>query len=118
MAGKSRRKLSWNDILSMHWQKRKTIHDQVLAVCGDIFSRQPSLGHSPHDTYRVSFGFYSGKSTKRYDLDNFPAKWVIDAWCNNMTFDDNFRYITEVRIVYLGKKDEEQMLFQVEKNTI
>ena len=117
-AGKSTRKVSTNDILSMHWQTRKKIHDEVVAVCEDIFRLQPSLGHTLDSTYRISLGFYSGKSTKVFDIDNLAmlGKWSIDAFRNTkLTVDDNFRNIKEVRYVYLGKRDKEAVIFQAEQ---
>ena len=117
-AGKSTRKVSTNAILSMHWQSRKKIHDEAVAVCSTIFQQQPSLGHTPDSTYRISLGFYSGKSTKVFDLDNLSilAKYAIDAFRNTkLTVDDNFHWIKEIRIVYLGKLDKEAVIFQAEQ---
>ena len=102
----------------MHWGKRQSIHDMMVTEYINIFKSMPVYGHGNEDTYRISLGFYSGKSTKVYDLDNASMilKWAIDAWKTTQTFDDNFNFVTEVRIKYRGKKAKEEMWFQVEKN--
>lgn len=102
----------------MHWRTRQQIHDEAVSVCEGIFAGQPSLGHTIDSTYRISLGFYSGKSTKVFDIDNLSmlGKWAIDAFKNvKLTVDDNFRAIKEVRYVYLGKRETEAVIFQAEQ---
>ena len=115
--GKSNRKITTNAILSMSWQKRMTIHDQMLANYYNIFKAIPQAPHANHNTYRISLGFHPGKSTRNVDIDNFSIilKYAIDAWKKCVPFDDSITFIREVRMVVLPKQDKEKCVFQVEQ---
>lgn len=114
--GKTTRKISLNQILSMNWMKRKLLHDSMMESYSAILKALPAIGVGKEDTFRVSLGFFAGKSTKTCDADNFMyiLKVFTDALKVKLGVDDSIFRIPEQRIVYLGRKDEEQLLAQLE----
>ena len=115
-AGKSNRKINTNSIMNMHWGKRKEIHDSFQSIMKPLLAKCPT-DRTGDIRYRISLGFYAGKSTKVADLDNFLIlmKWATDVWKSHMGIDDNFNIVIESRVVYMGKEHDERVVFQVEE---
>lgn len=110
-------KITLNEVLAMKWQTRNELHKQMREIY-DQSLKQVRLKKwtEDKDQYRISFGYYSGKSTKNFDLDNlgYLQKVWIDAFADFMAINDHFRKIVEVRTVYLGQAENECVIAQVE----
>lgn len=115
--GKSSRKLTMNAVLSMQWQRRKRLHDDILRVMELKFANIPPVAVCGDDHYRVSFGFWRDAKTGNVDIDNFSyiGKVCIDALAKKLGINDSIHRIIEVRYCYLGQRDTEELVMQVEK---
>lgn len=114
--GKNYRKISLNQILNMNWMNRKVLHDNMFEAYKQVLAVIPAIGVGKEDTYRVSLGFYAGKSTKTCDADNFMyiMKVFTDVLKEKLGVDDSIFRIPEQRIVFLGRKENEQLIAQLE----
>lgn len=117
-----------NIILGMsHW-KRKRLHDDMQKSFIDSIQtayRAHPYAHVPQTTYKVSLGYYrgkgevSGKKTKTLDIDNlaYIGKVAIDSLVKVTAIpSDSIFNIPEVRYVYLGEREQEEIWLQVERN--
>ena len=114
--GKTHRKIWFNAILSMCWQKRKVVHDNLTIAIDNLLKTIPPIPVTNDMKLRVSFGLWSGKSTGNLDIDGmaYIGKVAIDCLARKMAINDSIHTIVEVRYVYLGKQIDESVVMQVE----
>lgn len=117
-----------NIALSMNHWSRKKLHDsmteQFIEAISIAYGLKP-FAHMNNSQYRVSIGYYrgkgdSGKKTKTLDLDNFGyvMKIATDSLIKVTPIpSDSIFYIVESRIVYLGEKENEEIIYQVTLDT-
>ena len=100
----------------MGWQKRRTVHDMIANSITGLLSALPPIAVTNDATYRISFGFWSGKSTGNVDIDGmcYLGKVAIDCLAKKLAINDSIHRIKEVRYVYLGKQEDESVVMQVE----
>lgn len=101
----------------MKWQRRKAIHDSVMQIMELRLAKIDPIAISNEDRFRISFGFYRDKSTGNMDLDGmgYFNKIVIDAIAKKLGINDSFNRIIEVRTCYLGQRETESYVVQVER---
>ena len=123
--GKSIRKLSNNYLLG-GWQVYNDAHHAWLNSTKHTIHQAYSRNQFPHvneSKYRLSIGFYKGKSSKRFDISNFSLllKWVEDVLVQVTPIpDDSYAYIVESRCVYLGPSEsgDEECWVQLTKDDV
>ena len=115
--GKSARKIMFNAILSMQWQKRKAIHDMVANVMELKLAKIAPIAVGNEDRFRISYGFYRDASTGNVDIDGFAylGKVINDCIAKKLHINDSIHRIIETRYCYLGQRDKEELVVQVEK---
>lgn len=115
--GKSARKIMFNAILSMQWQKRKDIHDYIKTFTELNLSYIAPIAVGKEDRFRISYGFYRDKSTCNVDIDGFAyiGKVVTDCIAHKLGINDSIHRIIETRYCYLGQRDKEELVVQVER---
>ena len=115
--GKSARKIMMNAILSMQWHKRKSIHDNVQNVMECRLASIEPIAVGKEDRFRISYGYYRDKSTGNVDIDGFAylGKVINDSIANKLGINDSIHRIIETRYCYLGQRDKEELIVQVEK---
>lgn len=113
-----------NIALSMNHWTRKKLHDSMTEQFMKAISRAYRLkpfAHASNAQYRVAIGYYrgkgdSGKKTKTLDADGlaYIGKLSIDALikCTPIPNDCVFN-LPEFRCIYLGEKEEEEIIMQV-----
>jgi len=118
--GKSTRKLSANYLLG-GWKKYQGAHTVWLKVTEPIIAdayHNKIFAHVNEAKYRISLGFYKGKSSKRFDISNFSLllKWAEDLLIKHTPIpDDSYVYIVESRCIYLGQSEsgDEECILQL-----
>ena len=114
--GKSARKIMMNAILSMQWHKRKTIHDNVQNAMECRLASIDPIAVGKEDRFRISYGYYRDKSTGNVDIDGFAylGKVINDSIAKKLGINDSIHRIIETRYCYLGQRDKEELIVQVE----